>query len=223
MSLKPQQPDQPFDDAIDSALAPELLDEALQAQETPADLEAKVLALTDPALLSLLDEALAPQACPDQLADRIIAATSPDQAQRDERPAVLARIQPNTWRYAAAAAIAIAAGIGFWVTQQPDNNTVTPIADTTKTLDNAASPAEAGNNSADNTNAVAATWPDSENTFDSENALFALATEPFENEIDAVSQDIDNVSIDADSIWAELDAYEQFLTETGLDDNTPAT
>ena len=57
MNLNPNQPDPGMpDETIDASL----LDAAL-AEPTPAELEAKILALTDPSMVSLLDAALAPE------------------------------------------------------------------------------------------------------------------------------------------------------------------
>ena len=138
MNFKPDQDDQATP-AIDEAL----LDEAL-AEETPAELEAKILALTDPQMLSLLDEAMAPeigQQSNEQLNDRILAATQQHMRPGSvpiKQPAhsggVLARIGPSTFRYAAAAAIALAIGLGvYFVNQDPTDtdNTLVQTPDNT--------------------------------------------------------------------------------------------
>ena len=123
MTYEPEHPQLPTDAThaerdpqLDAELDALLADEAIASRQTPEQLEAKVLALTDPRLLSLLDEALAPEQVPAQLADRIVAATMPGALASVGTPhrAVLARIEPSTWRYAAAAAIVLAAGAGLW-------------------------------------------------------------------------------------------------------------
>lgn len=207
----------PSDEVIDDAL----LNEAL-AEPTPAELEAKILALTDPAMLSLLDEALAPEAPSDQLTQRILAATtaqltgdatnvsSPRLAGSEVRrasvggtqPAVLARIGPSTYRYAAAAAIALAVGLGiYFLNQDPANtgNSIAKTPDTSVGTQDGASPATPD-------------WLVNEQVV-SNTDYFGSATDPIQAALDNVADSLDNVTITRDTLWAELDAYEAFLDE----------
>lgn len=193
MNLNPNQPEETIDES--------LLDEAL-AQATPAELEAKILALTDPPMLSLLEEALAPEQASDELTQRILAATT-GQAQH-EAPAVLARISPTTitFRYAAAAAILLAVGLGVWfVNQDPadtdDSFVITP--DTPSVVNNDASTDE----------------PDwlMQEQFVSETVYFDSTTGSIEGTLEDAADGLDDVTITRDTLWAELDAYEQFLDE----------
>lgn len=191
MNLNPNQPEETIDES--------LLDEAL-AQATPAELEAKILALTDPPMLSLLEEALAPEQASDELTQRILAATT-DQAQH-EAPAVLAHIGPSTFRYAAAAVILLAVGLGVWfVNQDPadtdDSFVITP--DTPSVVNNDASTDEPD-------------WLVQEQ-FVSETVYFDAATGSIEGTLEDAADGLDDVTITRDTLWAELDAYEQFLDE----------
>lgn len=197
MNLNPNQPDETIDEA--------LLDEAL-SEETPEELEAKILALTDPQMLSLLNEAMAPEAS-DQLTDRILAATQssmkpgtvPTAAPAHDTGA-LARIGPSTFRYAAAAAIALAAGLGFYFINPGPDSTDTSIA---------------GNN--DNPNVVeddaTATEPEwlTNEQFVSNDDYFESTTSPIEAVLEEAADSLEDVTITRDTLWAELDAYEQFL------------
>ena len=214
MNTSPNQP-APQDDELD----PRLLDEALGAGASPEDLEAKVLALTDPRLNALLDEALAPEAAPEQLADRILAATTPGsaaaQTEQNDAPAVLARIGVSPWRYAAAAVIALAAGGGlWWISQQPDTGST-----------------QSGGTIADLTPDRPAGTPelpelDQElaDEFDSaDGLLFADAALPVQNTLETVAEDINDVTITRDTLWSDMDAYEQFLTEIETTPDIPAT
>ncbi len=190
MNLNPNQTDLPQDAGpIDEAL----LDEAL-SEPTPAELEAKILELTDPQMLSLLDEALAPEAVPDGLTQRILAATTPADAHA-ESPAVLARIGPATFRYAAAAAIALAVGLGVWFANQDPSVNDAPIANVIDTPDTTTDD----------------TLPDwlTDDQFASNDAYFQDATDALED----AAGSLEDVTITRDTLWAELDAYEQFLND----------
>lgn len=201
--MNPQQPHHPEEPTLDEHEA-QLLDEALGVHHTPEQLEAKVLAMTDPQFIGLLDEALAPQA-PVGLAQKIIAATGPGQANstKDAQPAVIARIGFSSWRYAAAAAIVLAAGVGLWWAGQGPDTPEQPIAGNTENID----PAQ---------------WTEVEQ-FAASDELFEQATQSVEATIQSVTDTLDGVTIDRDAIWSDLDAYEQFLTDIEVDSITPAT
>lgn len=197
MNVNPNQPD-PETPEIDEAL----LDEAL-AQATPEELEAKILALTDPTMLSLLDEAMAPEAPSDQLTQRILAATQanmqPGTVQASEpvhEAGVLARIGPSTFRYAAAAAIALAVGLGVWFANQDPNQTDPEIVRVIET------PGTSGDATADD--------PSNPDWLAGE---LADSTDFFESDFGQVSDSIDDATISRDSLWSELDAYEDFLAD----------
>ena len=194
MNLNPNQPELP-DELIDESL----LNEAL-AEPTPAELEAKILELTDPPMLSLLDEALAPEPASDALTQRILAATT-GQVQQ-EAPAVVARIGPSTLRYAAAAVILLAVGLGLWFANQPDNPIDPSIADVNDTLSTAP----------EDTDDASADWLDSEQ-FASSESIFDSATDAIEGTLEDAVDSLDDVTISRDTIWSELDAYEQFLSD----------
>lgn len=116
MNLNPTQPD-PTHLPEDPAMA-ELVGDALAADASPADLESRVLALTDPSLNALLDEVLGAEELPAGLTDRVlVAALSAAESSRDQRP-VLARIGFQALRYTAAAAVVVAAGLGIYVATQ---------------------------------------------------------------------------------------------------------
>jgi len=213
MNLKPNQPD-PASEPNAADFDEALLNEALRSGPTPQDLEAKVLSLTDPRLLSLLDEALAPEAAPKQLADRIIAATMPGAIAQnttthtaDAQPTVIGRIGFSTWRYAAAAVFAAAATAGiWWLTQQggkPENGTDQPLVE----------------QSAPSTTPE---WTGSEFAEVSE-TYFAEATLPVETALQNVSEDFDRFTSDSGAIWSDFDNYEQFLSEIETTQNNPAT
>ncbi|MFK7790520.1 MAG: hypothetical protein AB8C95_13635 [Phycisphaeraceae bacterium] len=205
MNLNPNQPDLPEDiSPIDESL----LNEAL-AEPTPVELEAKILELTDPQMLSLLDEAMAPEAVPAGLNDRILAATvaatvavNTAEVSQGESPAVVARIGPMTLRYAAAAAIALAVGLGVWVANQEASDVNMPITGTIDTP--GVTPDET---------IVDASDPDWLNT-----EIASVDTEFFDSGLDAVADSLEDVSISRDTLWSELDAYEQFLTDIESDD-----
>lgn len=208
MNLNPNQPDpaNPPDDA--NAIDATLLNEAL-AEPTPAQLEAKIIALTDPQLLSLLDEAMAPDALPEGLNDRILAATAAvtvgsvaTAASSASSPAVVARIGPATLRYAAAAAIALAIGLGVWFANQPAADTDASIAGIVET------PSISSNEDSDD--ADAPDWLTDE--------YAAADTTFFDAGLDDVAERLDDVSISRDTLWSELDAYEQFLSDMESDD-----
>jgi hypothetical protein len=212
MNLNPNNPTPGrSDDTIDDAL----LDEAL-AEATPEELEAKILALTDPAMLSLLDEAMAPEAASDQLTQRILAATV-DQQTSDTSPrlagsaarraghtpsTVLARIGPSTFRYAAAAAIALAAGLGVYFLNQDPVDTGGLIAgngDVTGVVE-------------DDTYTTDPDWLTDEQLA-SDVDYFEEATDPIESVLQDAADSLDDFAITRDTLWAELDAYEAFLDE----------
>lgn len=190
----PEQTD-PTPEPFDAELAALLADDADHARQAPPRLEAKVMALTDPAILSLLDEALAPAPAPHQLSDKIIAATLQGAAQQHIAPrgAVIGRIGPSTWRYAAAAAIVLAACAGLWWAGQqgdPANNDGMTVK------------------------------PDTPQTPDLSEDYFALSTTPFDDEaseieaaIEVVSERIDGyTTINRDTLWSDIDGYEQFVS-----------
>lgn len=208
MNPNPNQPDpaNPPDDvdAIDASL----LNEAL-AEPTPAQLEAKIIALTDPQMLSLLDEAMAPEALPEGLNDRILAVTAGSVAtaassasSSESSPAVVARIGPATLRYAAAAAIALAVGLGVWFANQPSADTDASIAGIVDT------PSISSDEASDD--ADAPDWLTDE--------YAAADTTFFDAGLDDVAERLDDVSISRDTLWSELDAYEQFLSDMESDD-----
>lgn len=175
-----------------------LLDEAL-AEATPEELEAKIIALTNPPMLSLLDEALAPEPASDQLTQRILAATN---AAQGEASSVLARIGPSTFRYAAAAAIAIAVGLGvYFVNQGPDatDSTFVNTPDTPSIVEDAVATDDAD-------------WLAQEQLA-SDTDYFDETTELIEDALNNVADGIDDFTITRESLWAELDAYEQFLDD----------
>ena len=112
MNLQPTtpQPDETPDAELDA-----LLDEALAVGDVPADLQDRVLALTDPALNAQLDQALAPQAMPEGLQQRVMQRVN-ETLDEQARP-VLATIgrAPRVWvGYASAAAIVLATGLVFY-------------------------------------------------------------------------------------------------------------
>lgn len=205
-SPNPSEPADPLDPRDEA-----LLEEAL-AEPTPAELDAKILALTDPQTVSLLDEALAPEALPQGLNERILAATMrqargaprageafPDQRtdQRTGQRAVLARLGPTTLRYAAAAAIALAVGLGVWFANRDAAVTNDTLATAVQT------PAPTSDPLLDDEDA-ATQWLDSE---------FALADDLLGSGIDELTDSVDDLTISRDSIWSELEAYEQFLSD----------
>lgn len=129
------------DPALDAAVR-----DALAADHSPAELEQRILALTDPSFNVLLDEALALDELPAGLTDRVLAATSPTGAPVSAQASpVLARIGFPVMRYAAAAAVVFAAGLGIYVASQsqqasgPDDsladNTPANAADTEQSFD----------------------------------------------------------------------------------------
>lgn len=194
--------------ALESAFQPGLLDEAL-AEPTSESLEQKILALTDPQTLSLLDEALrveAPDRLNEKVLEKLLAASAPD-ARRvaESAPPVLARIapatRPATWRYAAAAAIVLAAGLGLWY----GSASVSPTASPTDNLANRDTPAAPQTARLDQL------------TFEQEPALFTDATGRVETELRALSDTLDADNIDRDTIWSDMDAYEQFLSDIEAD------
>lgn len=192
----------PTDDSIDAQLDALLAEEGADAQIAPEELEAKVLALTDPQMLALLDEAMAPEPAPARLADNILAATMPG-ARREteaERTGVLARIDPMTWRYAAAAAIVLAAGVGLWWSGQSTDVGNPEIAD--------------------NNNGVESLPEDFVDQARPE-ILFASATEQVEAKLTDVSDRLNDYKTDRQDIWSDMDGYEQFLADFETED--PAT
>ena len=216
MNLNPNQPDDtaPGTPGIDQAL----LDEAL-AEATPDELEAKILALTDPAMLSLLDEAMAPETPSDQLTQRILAATTDPQTgvpsstpsprlagsaarRADPEPTtgVLARIGPATFRYAAAAAIVLAIGLGIWFANQTPDPTIPSVANNDNTPEVSNDPS---------------TDPDwlTDEQLASSTVSFDGTTEPITEVLEDAADSLDDVAITRDTLWAELDAYEAFLDE----------
>ncbi|MEM6260378.1 MAG: hypothetical protein AAGI37_19045 [Planctomycetota bacterium] len=202
MNLNPNQPDETIDDA--------LLDEAL-SEATPAELESKILALTDPAMLSLLDEAMAPETTPqanDHLTHRILTATQGSMqpgtvpiTEPANDTGVLARISPTAFRYAAAAAIALAVGWGVWFISQAPGSTTPPMADNTGTP-NVVAPDEADDDTAE---------PDwlSDDYLASADGTVDL----FGSDLGQAADSFDDITVTRDTIWDELDAYEQFLSD----------
>ena len=92
-----------------------LLDEALAVGEVPADLQDRVLALTDPAFNAQLDQALAPQAMPEGLQQRVMQRVN--ETLDEQAHPVLATIgrAPRVWvGYASAAAVVLATGLVFY-------------------------------------------------------------------------------------------------------------
>ncbi|MEM9348316.1 MAG: hypothetical protein AAGB26_17040 [Planctomycetota bacterium] len=202
------QPDETIDDA--------LLDEAL-SEATPAELESKILALTDPAMLSLLDEAMAPETTPladDHLTQRILAATQASMKPGTvpiTEPAngmgVLARIGPTAFRYAAAAAIALAVGWGVWFISQTPGSTTPPMADNTNTPDVVA-PDQANDGTAEPDWLGDDYLASADDTVD----LFGSDLGQAEDDFDMLDS-LDDITVTRDTIWDELDAYEQFLSD----------
>lgn len=196
-------PNNPTPENNDAAIDEALLDEAL-AEATPAELEAKILSLTDPQMLLLLDEALAPEPASDALTQRILAATGasgqPDNNLGDV--AVLARIGPSTLRYAAAAAIALAVGLGVWFTNQDTVDTDSSIVNNDSSFDVVED--DATNN--EPAWLIDAQYADATDFFDNETA-------PISNVLDDLADNLDDASITRDTLWAELDAYEAFLDD----------
>lgn len=137
----PETPPGTNDPALEAAIR-----EALAADHSPAELEQRIFALTDPSFNALLNEALAVDELPAGLTGKILAATSPAQApvSAQAKP-VLARIGFPVMRYAAAAAVVFAAGLGIYVASQsqqatdPSNtladNTPDPSTDTEPSFD----------------------------------------------------------------------------------------
>ena len=208
MSNDPNNPTDPIDEQLDALLA----EEAARAQQTPSELEAKVLALTEPSLLSLLDEALAPEseAAPDGLAEKIIAATTPGAAAHaeHEQPAVIGRIGPSPWRYAAAAAVVLVAGVGLWWAGQPGTN------------DGGGDGTEMVNNPNNNPAVDVVDLLD----YTADEPMFADVTEPIGAALNNVSQRIDGYAIDRETIWSDMDDYEAFLSDLeAAGEGTPAT
>ena len=195
MNLNPEENPTP---GIDEAL----LDEAL-AQPTPAELEAKILELTDPQMLSLLDEALAPDQASDALTQRILAATTGQTP--TVSPAVVARIGPSVFRYAAAAAIVLAVGLGVYFINQGPDDTNPSVADNNDTPGNVDDPS-------DTTATDDIDWLTNEQ-FATTDSLFEATTGWIEAELDDAASSLDTATITRDTLWSELDAYEQFLDE----------
>lgn len=199
MNLNPNQPDPGMpDETIDASL----LDAAL-AEPTPAELEAKILALTDPSMVSLLDAALAPEPASDELTQRILAATSPVS---QEAPTVLARIGPATFRFAAAAAIAVAAGLGVWFVNQGPGDTDLMVAGAIETPDVAADDDNTTDDASD---------PDwlAQEQYVSSAQYFGDETEQIEDVLNSVADGLDDATITRDTLWAEFDAYVAFLDD----------
>jgi len=203
MNLNPDQ-DAPTLPEIDQSL----LDAAF-AEATPDELEAKILALTDPQMISLLDEAMAPEAN-EQLTQRILAATQQHMrpgtvptATPSQTVSVFARIGPTAFRYAAAAAIALAVGLGVYFVSQASDDADTTIANTTGGVDD---------ENASDTSGADPDWLASEQ-YASTDGFFDSATSPVEEALDGLADSLDDVNISRETLWAELDAYEQFLTE----------
>lgn len=213
MNLNPNQPDPGMpDETIDASL----LDAAL-AEPTPAELEAKILALTDPSMVSLLDAALAPEPASDELTQRILAATSPDSSPRlagsaarragiQPAPTVLARIGPATFRFAAAAAIAVAAGLGVWFVNQGPGDTDRMVAGAIETPDVAADDDNTTDDASD---------PDwlAQEQYVSSAQYFGDETEQIEDVLNSVADGLDDATITRDTLWAEFDAYVAFLDD----------
>ena len=198
MNLNPNQPDETIDET--------LLDEAL-SEATPEELEAKILALTDPQMLGLLDEAMAPEA-DDQLTQRILAATQSSMkpgtvpiAEPAKDTAVLARIGPMTFRYAAAAAIALAVGLGVYFVSQGPEDTDSIVLDDP---DNPATTVVVEDDASD----VDPDWLTDEQFAEAQGIFDDTPSPAF----DALEAD-DSATIPRDTRWAELDAYEQFLDD----------
>lgn len=200
MNLDPNNPT-PAPGRSEQAIDESLLNEAL-AEPTPAELEAKIIELTDPAMLSLLDEALAPEPASDALTQRILAATA-GQVHAAQAPAVVARIGPSTFRYAAAAVILLAVGLGVWFTNQPEDSSDPTLAGVNDTPTTAPDDAD---------DPSGADWLDSEQ-FASSDSFFEDTTELIEGTLEIASDSLNDVTISRDTIWSELDAYEQFLTD----------
>ena len=203
-----------------NAIDPTLLDEAL-AEPTSAELEAKIVALTDPQMLSLLDEAMSPEPADNHLTQRILFATQssmtpgsvplvqePDQKQEQNpdmvQAGVLARIRPAMVRYAAAAGIALAVGLGLWFTSQPSADHDATIADQSA-VPSVANPGD---------EASLPEWLSNDQYTASTEAYFKKTTSPLlDDALEDAADSLDGVSISRDTLWAELDAYEQFLED----------
>ncbi|QDU72522.1 hypothetical protein [Mucisphaera calidilacus] len=87
----------------------------------------------DPKLEALLDEALHADETPADLTDRIMQASTPVLDQRRSTPVVAGRIRPAAWGWhlaRAAAALALVAFVG-WALITTETTTETPIAATT--------------------------------------------------------------------------------------------
>eukprot|EP00752_Nemacystus_decipiens_P014520 g12929.t1 len=172
------------------------------SEQTPAELEAKILELTDPQMLSLLDEALMPEQPSDALTQRILAATTGQPADTDASPGMLARIGPTSLRYAAAAAIVLAVGLGVYFINQEQEASDNSIADNTDPID--LMDDEAPLEDAD--------WLAQEQ-FVYEADYFSRETDPISDALDSASDSLDDAAITRDTLWAEFDAFEAFLDE----------
>ena len=130
---------------------------------------------------------------------------------------MLARIGPSPWRYAAAAVIALAAGVGLlWVMQQdsttdaPDNGQI--AVDDTDTPTNSDLDAPLTPDAQDIE--LAAIDPTEED-------LFPEVTQSVQTALDDLSDGIDAAGINTDDIWADIwsdmNDYDAFLAdlETG--------
>lgn len=224
MTTNPQQPnpdlnpdpadaelDRELDRALSAALAP-------PAEQDVEALSAKIVALTDPQMMSLLDQALAADVESDVQADadqhaqrcqRILAVTQPylaTHAAAYDRSIVgrigLIASPRRIAAYAAAAAIALVAGLVIWQLNQTST-----APDRLAVLDGSSSFADADNLDAIDLDQALA-QPD----------YFADATARLESQIQSVANDItdsdlDANAIDRDTIWADMDSYQQFLVE----------
>lgn len=236
MNQNPEQPgtpNTPGDEAFDDAL----LAQAAQPEHSPEALEqlqARVLGLTDPRLMSLLDEALAPEAdqdaaAGDALADRIIAATTPDAAlmpraqtagSADNPPAVIGRIGIGSYAAAIAAIaaiLALAAGVGLWwasqQTETTDNRHVELAPDNNQPnkaiANNDNDPGQPG--MPDETN-----WPATDETYAAGDDVFADVTASFEQAFEEFNDAYESLSLDDETLWPDSDAYDELFSDSTL-------
>lgn len=205
-----------LDAAFLAELDPSVLGEALRepGQESAGKslhaLEQKIITLTDPQTLSLLDEALAPEADNDERCERILAATlagPPANATADNPPAIIGRIAPTPWRYAAAAVITLAACLGLWFA------TTTPPTRTTPITENKTTDIDATDTDVDNADSLDQTIA----LVDEAAALFGAFSETIESDLQTLSDSLEDDAIGQDTIWSDMDAYEQFLADIDSD------
>lgn len=214
MNLIPEQPDphdEPIDGSADTVIDEELLNAAL-AEPAPAGLDAKILELTDPHMLSLLDEALAPEPMDDGLTQRILAAINDPMP--SERPAVLARISRVTMRYTVAAVLTLGICFGAWLWVSLGGQEHEQVA-TRPAIANDGTPSLVE----DTPSLSAADVPEALiRDLAMGNNFFEDTASALPNPLTTTPSETPQETISHDTFWLELDAYEQFLSDMEADE-----